>query len=281
MINKPLKSLYDDVFKKISSHIEENENKGVLHKIIHIILENEKDQAKLICDYCDINPYNSLKDDQNVVDGLIFNSKTWEKYNPLTLVDNLVNYETHNSGKKEKEMDLFWITVIACTLVGAYSCKKYVDNIKEQKTKQVRGDKTRVTQTATNPQYLATSPSLPIPADLCLVVPASVASNFINSQYLTADNLIYLIDSASYFLCTTVKAAEFNEQQLSFITNEAISSDSRREVYIRINIGNGRNMINQKMPYYLKLNFPENVQGVVKKFACLSDLSGLEVFNCV
>ena len=177
-------------------------------------------------------------------------------------------------------MDLFWITVIACTLVGAYSCKKYVDNnIKEQKTKQVRGGKTRGTQTITKAKYLETPPSPPIPTDLCLIIPASIASKFVNSQYLTADDITYLIDSASYFLCTRVQDAELNEQNLILMRNEAILADSKREVYIRINIPNGRNMIGQKMPYYLKTNFPENVQGIVKELSCIRDLSGLEKFN--
>jgi hypothetical protein len=281
VINKPLKSLYNDVFQKISSHIE-NENEGVLHKIIHIILENERGKAKFICDYCDISPYNSLKDDQNVIDGLIFfNHKILEQFDPIKFVGNLVNSETHYSEKKEKEMDLFWITVIACTLVGAYSCKKYVDNIKEEKTKQVRGGKARGIQTATKAEYLVTQtpPSSPISTDLCLIVPASIASKFINSHYLTADDITYLIDSASYFLCTRVEDAESNEQNLILMRNEAILSDSKREVYIRINIPNGGNMLGQKMPYYLKTNFPENVQCTVKELSCIRDLSGLEKFN--
>jgi hypothetical protein len=38
-------------------------------------------------------------------------------------------------------------------------------------------------------------------------------------------------------------------------------------------------MIGQKLPYSLKTNLPENVQGTVEKKACLRDFSGLENFN--
>jgi hypothetical protein len=38
-------------------------------------------------------------------------------------------------------------------------------------------------------------------------------------------------------------------------------------------------MIGQKLPYSLKTNLPENVQGTVEKKACLRDFSGLEKFN--
>ncbi|MFO0051678.1 MAG: hypothetical protein ACK53Q_01900, partial [Dolichospermum sp.] len=117
-----------------------------------------------------------------------------------------------------------------------------------------------------------------IPADLCLVVPASIASNFINRSNLKVDELIYLIDNASYFLCTIVKVADSNEQNLE-ITDDNISSDSIREVYIRININDGRNMINQDVRFSLKNNLPIQANCTVKKLACLGNLSGLEKFN--
>ena len=51
------------------------------------------------------------------------------------------------------------------------------------------------------------------------------------------------------------------------------------DLYIRININDGRNMIDQNMRYYLKDNLPIQAYCTVKKLACLENLSGLEKFN--
>ncbi|MEH2299555.1 MAG: hypothetical protein V7K88_11100 [Nostoc sp.] len=53
----------------------------------------------------------------------------------------------------------------------------------------------------------------------------------------------------------------------------------RREVYVRIYIDNGQEMLEKTVPYILKRNLPSHRQGIVKKLACLGDLSGLEAFN--
>jgi hypothetical protein len=161
-----------------------------------------------------------------------------------------------------------WIFVAAAfTFVGLFFYKQTLDKKEQGKIKPA-------VQEIKNQ---ATSQPL-IPADLCLVVPASIASNFINCSNLKVDELRNLIDNASYFLCTSVKVADSNEQNLE-ITDDNISSDSIREVYIRININDGRNMINQDVRYSLRNNLPIQADCTVKKLACLGNLSGLEKFN--
>ncbi|MEH1987188.1 hypothetical protein [Nostoc sp.] len=53
----------------------------------------------------------------------------------------------------------------------------------------------------------------------------------------------------------------------------------RREVYVRIHIADGKEMLDKTVPYILKTNLPSHRQGVVEKLACLGDLSDLEAFN--
>jgi hypothetical protein len=161
-----------------------------------------------------------------------------------------------------------WIFVAAAfTFVGLFYYKQIRDKKEQEKIKP--------TITATQEQPIH---QRPIPADLCLIVPASIVSNFINSSNLKVEDVKHLIDNASYFLCTTVKTADSNEEYLK-ITDEIIPPDSKRDVYIRININDGRNMIDQTMRYYLKDNLPIQGYCTVKKIACLKNPSGLEKFN--
>ncbi|MDB9481654.1 hypothetical protein PN476_03380 [Dolichospermum circinale CS-537/05] len=78
-----------------------------------------------------------------------------------------------------------------------------------------------------------------------------------------------------YFLCTT----DANSTVKLNTTDDAPLSDSKREVYIKININDGQNVINKKTRYSLKENLSENVQGYIEELKCLMDLSGLEKFN--
>ena len=114
--------------------------------------------------------------------------------------------------------------------------------------------------------------------DLCLVVSAYTVSNLKKGDSVDASNVEKLIDNASYFLCTTIQDANSKERFIE-TTDEVISSDSNREVYIRIHIPDGQEMIDKKATYFLKKNLPSHGQGVVKQLAYLKNLSGLEKFN--
>ena len=161
-----------------------------------------------------------------------------------------------------------WIFVAASfTFVGLFYYKQTRDKKEQEKIKPT------IAPTQEQPIY-----QRPIPAGLCLIVPASIVSNFLNSSNLKVEDVKYLIDNASYFICTTVKVAESNDEYLK-TTDETIPPDSRRDVYIRITINDGHNMIAQTMRYYLKNNLPIQAYCKVEKIACLKNPSGLEKFN--
>jgi hypothetical protein len=256
--NENPKDLYDQVYNNIYPQIT---GRGRLYKTIQIIVGEEKsdeqEETKKICDYFGIKPYANKDEDKKIIndllDGILKN----------TPINNVIAKAINQGGNME------WIFVAAAfTFVGLFYYKQTLDKKEQEKIKPT---------IAPGTQEKPTFPLL-IPADLCLVVPASIASNFINRSNLKVDELIYLIDNASYFLCTSVKVADANEQNLE-ITDDNISSDSIREVYIRININDGRNMINQDVRYSLRNNLPIQADCTVKKLACLGNLSGLEKFN--
>ncbi len=251
------KNLYDQVCENISQIT----GRGLLYQTIGIIMGEEqllyREKTSKICDYFGIKPSANKDEDKkiinNLLDGILKN----------TPINNVIAKAINQGGNME------WIFVAAAfTFVGLFFYKQTLDKKEQEKIKPT---------IAPGTQEKPTFQPL-IPADLCLVVPASIASNFINRSNLKVDELIYLIDNASYFLCTSVKVADANEQNLE-ITDDNISSDSIREVYIRININDGRNMINQDVRFSLKNNLPIQADCTVKKLACLGNLSGLEKFN--
>ncbi|OBQ35604.1 MAG: hypothetical protein AN487_15215 [Anabaena sp. CRKS33] len=250
------KNLYDQVCENISQIT----GRGLLYQTIGIIMGEEqllyREKTSKICDYFGIKPSANKDEDKkiinNLLDGILKN----------TPINNVIAKAINQGGNME------WIFVAAAfTFVGLFFYKQTLDKKEQGKIKPA------VQEIKNQP----TSQPL-IPADICLVVPASIASNFINCLNLKVDDLRNLIDNASYFLCTSVKVADSNEQNLE-ITDENISPDSIREVYIRININDGRNMINQDVRYSLRNNLPIQANCTVKKLACLGNLSGLEKFN--
>ncbi|MEH2263004.1 hypothetical protein [Nostoc sp.] len=274
MVNENLKSLYDEVFIKIRPQIKEM-NRGILYKSIQIILEEEQSETQEktleICNHLAIRP-NAYRDEdeeilKDLVDAVFINRQVIIRNMPgqdlIKHISKTVNQTLSNS-----EENMKWIVVAACTLVGVLYCRQYLGKNKQQKAKfQQKIEKAK--------QQVV--PLEPIPADLCLIVPASIASNLKNGSNLTIDELTNLIDNASYFLCTNVKTAESNEEKLE-TTEDYISSDSRREVYIKISIYDGQNLIGQKIPYYLKANLPKHTLYMIKQLAYLKNLSGLEKF---
>jgi len=262
--NENPKNLYEQVANNVHDQIKGTE-RGILYKTIQIIVcekqSPSQEQTRKICDYFGIK-YNSDKDeDKKIIDNLL----------DAMIIDNRIFKESAKIFVNKLGGVMEWIFIAAAfTFVGLFYYKQNLDkNPPEKRTpnKAVEGTKEQ-----------PNSP-LPIPADLCLVVPASIASNFRNSSNLAVNELIHLIDNASYFLCTTVKVADSNEQNLEMTTNEDIPPDSTREVYIRININDGRNLIDKNIPRYLKKDLPTQAQCKLKKLACLKNLSGLENFN--
>jgi hypothetical protein len=275
--NTQLIKLYNEVTRKIRPQIQ-GLKRGILYKTIQILLDEEtsetQEKTQSICEYLGIKPNDSQVADEkivrNLVDAVFINRQTLIKNTPgKELIGNLSKVVNNFSNDNEENMN--WIIVTACTLVGAIYCKQYLSKNQHQKVKHKQNIE-KVKQ-----QVVIIDP---IPADLCLVVPAFIASNFKNGSKLTVDELIDLIDNASYFLCTTLKNTELHEKNLE-ITEDFILHNSKREVYIKINIYDGNNLIDQKITYYLKSNLPRHTLYTIKQLVCLKSLSGLEKFNRV
>ena len=257
--------MYNQIFEQVYPEIR-NRGRGVLYDVMHIILYAEQSRSTSICKYLDIKRSATLDDDRKIVEGLISNP-----YDSL-------NINKFNPFKNEKNMELYWIVILACTLTGVYSCYKYLEYTNEQKATQKNAGSTKNSPTKVPPQQSVTLPRQSLTAALCLVVPANAIGNLRKNDLINISDIEKLIDAASYFLCT-----EANNSTPSYpeTTEEDIPIDSNLEVYIRIHIAEGKEIIGKKVPYILKRNLPFHEQGVVKQLACLKNLSGLEKFNRV
>ena len=275
-----LKDLYDKVFEKIKPEIR-HLREGILYQSIQIILlDTEQIETSTICKKLDIKP-SAYKDEDisfanDLRDIFAYTISETDLERGVVKLFKTTKDKLFNDKSEDKKMEeLKWIVIAACTVVGGYFCIQY---LKDQENKK---NKKQPVKNYTR-EELEPSPRQrpPIPAALCLVIPAKIVSDLKNGSIMNIDRLSYLIDSASYFLCTTKSVADLIEQGL-VITDENISSDSIWEVYIRVKITDGRNLIDKKFTYILKTNLPINTNFVVDKIACLRTLDGLESFNHV
>ena len=166
-----------------------------------------------------------------------------------------------------------WLVVAACMLVGVYACLQYLRRTEQEQSKR--------SSASAPPQPPYNTPEVktpPIPAELCLVVPASEVSDLIHSPDLKGDRLKELVNSASYFLCSSSKEKIENIEKNLDSTNEIIPVDSLKDVYIRISIEDGREMIDKTIRYEIKTNLKDSQTYQIKKLNCLRTLSGLESF---
>jgi hypothetical protein len=282
-----LNDLYTSLFEKLKNdpNVQKVEN-GILYHAIQMVLGEKQPQEKIqeIFNNYGIKPDNLRNDDLNISLEIILDSNLilWqliipfyenfkEKINSLQswmiplLTQTAKQIPIPNINIKEKEMELiFAAAIILAALLVVW--KVYLDPKAKRNTLVEEP-----IQKPTLPSSISSS------AELCLIIPASIANGVKN--VLSKDDLITLIYNASYFLCTDFDTADRNQEKLNMAETEDILPNSNREVYIRIKIDNGGYMIGQKMPYSLKTNLPENVRGNVEKKACLRDFSGLEKFN--
>lgn len=270
-----LEKLYKDVFHKIYSHIK-NQKKGVLSSVIYIILEQDKSQAESLCKYFKINSKSPLNNDLSIssdIIGLFISSPNDKKQWIMNFVKDGVNKLRKSIGNnlEDDEMKLYQIVVIGCLIVGVFACIKYLES------KQIKPQE--------EDDYGISSPKQKIykPAALCLVVPASVVGSLKNNNLINVSEIEEIIDKALYFLCTNYQDADANQQRLELVNKDISNASENTEVYVRINISDGEEMIGQTIPYILKKKLPPNGQYVVTELACLKYLSnsGLEKFNRV
>ena len=272
MANNNFKVLYKQFVKKVRVlNQSRNSETGRLYKTIQIIVGEEKSQSSVrtreICDHFGIESDSSIEEDKRIIDNLL----------DVIFADNTFFRESAKAVNKGETFlsncmggNMEWIFIVTgLTLVGGMGI---IYNQLSSKQKDEESQKSELKEEKQEPSYQS-----PLPVDLCLVIPASIASNLKTGSTLNFDQLIKIIDSASYFLCTT----DANSTVKLNTTDEVPLSDSMREFYIKIRINDGQNLIDKKRRYYLKENLREDAQGIIKELMCLRDLSGLEKFNRV
>ncbi|MBD2665354.1 hypothetical protein B6N60_02831 [Richelia sinica FACHB-800] len=277
-----IEKLYEKVFEEIYPHIK-HQKKGILSTVINLIVSQD---AKEICSLLNIDNKASLEDDlsisSDIVGLFIINPNDKKglfeklKEDVKETGKNLRKYFGHKL--EDHDMKLFQIVVIGCLIVGVPACIIFII-FRRRSNEQQQGQQERP------PIKSVVSPppvSNPQPVSLCLVVPASVLSENVNENSpINLSEIETLIDNSSYFLCKKPEEADKIQNILQLTAENINSVSEQREVFIRINIADGEQMLDKKIPYSLKRNLPTHGQGVVKKIACIEYLSvvGLENFN--
>jgi hypothetical protein len=280
-VGQNIEKLYQAICEEIYPKIK-NQNKGVLSTVIYIILGSDNSQAQEVCQYLKIKDYASLEDDLSIsvdIIGLFIsnpNNKTqWINDNIIKPGKEMFkNARKFGSNLEGNDMKLFQIVVIGCLIVGAVVCIKYLE--KAKKEREV-GKSRQIPPSDISPPR----PKVSVPVALCLIVPASVVGNLSNNNPINVSDIEKLIDSSLYFLCTTPEDAKATWELLDRTDEDITTVSEQREIYVRINIDDGEEMIGKKVPYILKRNLPSNGQGMVTQLASLKYLSvsGLEKFN--
>ncbi|MEG4351148.1 hypothetical protein QUA74_15530 [Microcoleus sp. LAD1_D3] len=283
-VDQNIEKLYQAICEEIYPNIK-NQKKGVLSTVIYIILGADNSQAQEVCQYLKIKDYALLEDDLSISDDIIGVFISNPNSQIQWIYDNIIKREKEflkNTRKLKSnlggnDMKLFQIVVIGCLIVGTFVCIKYLEKVKKER--QLREDrKIQPSQPSdSSPPHL----KVPVPVALCLVVPASVVGNLTNNSPINVSDIEKLIDNSLYFLCTSPEDADTIQPRLELTGENITTVSEQREIYVRINITDGEDMIGKKVPYILKRNLPPNGQGMVTQLACLKYLSvfGLENFN--
>lgn len=273
-----LNTIYDQVYEKLKVRYNNlfKDERGKFYNIIREILgESDPKVTQIICDAVNIKSKSYPRDDFKIVEELLSEVFTERQVtsNIVPQLKKLTNQVIVGLNNSNAEDSMKWLVVAACMLVGVYACLQYLEGRKKQDQRRRSQP-----QPSTPPETKPTS--MPIPAGLCLVVPASSISSFQTGECLDGQSLTRLINSASYFLCKRLTEAKNLERSLE-VTTEAIKDipvDSPREVYVRVKIDNGKEMIDKTTRYEIKENIQDSEQYEIETIECLRTLSGLESF---
>ena len=219
-----LKDIYDEVADDIYPKIKVSQG-GILYQTIQIIFEEEDislgGKTSKICEYLNIKKNSNLKDDDEIISKLVDNIFD-RQFRHLPLKEQARSYSRildQNSNSKRKNMEeLKWIILVGCTLVGAYFCIQYIEKAKQKRSTKTAGQN-RGTRVRDESEYVTRRS---ISADLCLIVPAKVVGNLSTKSVVNNEDLSYLIDNTSYFLCVSEENADINEKNLIMSEDEDI-----------------------------------------------------------
>ena len=117
---------------------------------------------------------------------------------------------------------------------------------------------------------------------ICLVIPASAVADLPKKEEtetidkeVDKDGIVQLIDAASYFLCTKQEDAS----DIGIDKSQEALPDSQLKFYIRIDIPDGREIIDEKTKYAIKRDLPPDVQGKIKELGRLTSIDSISSFN--
>lgn len=269
-----LAKIYEQVYEKICNERENaifTQEKGALYTIILELVDEynpqqQRPRSKMIFDrIAEIKSSNTINDDYKVIESLI-NAILIDRKIGVKSLENAVVEKVFDGSNRENQMK--WLIIAGCMIVGACICIEYIRRRKNAAVYSLQNNEGEVENIP--------PPSPPIPAALCLVVPASIASNF--SGKINASQVRQLIDNASYFSCKRSSEADVREQNKLKITNEILPADSQREVYMRMEIKDGKSMIDRTTRFELKENLKDSIEYEIAQKACLASLSGLDSF---
>lgn len=267
-------SYADTIYEEIIDEIEFLEE-GLLYSTIRKILFEDEQITSEISHECGIKPDARIAEDYKIAYDVMVKFSDIE-FEDAPLKDRVRSrskmYPSNIDKRNDNHMEeIKLIVLVGCTLVGGYFCIQYLKE-RQNKKKRNRSPQNYTTENFRRPLPL-------IPAALCLIIPANIVGELTNGSSINIDNLSYLIDNASDFICAAKSEVESIEQQMTM--TEKIPLDSIREVYIRINLADGRNLIGKKILYMIKTNLPIDTNFFVEKVACLQNLNGLKFFNHV
>jgi hypothetical protein len=253
-------SKFEDLPPEIRS-----QRQGFLYRIIEDIYQDQQRVIQIFADL-EIRKDNDLSQDKKIIDDIIDKvlnaKKTQYKFWPIFPKD-----------EEKERQDMEWIAIGSFIIVGLYFWSQYSSKDKSENKEgesQIRKNTLPRQSTSSSP------PRRQIPAVLSLVVPASEVSNLRENTEIKTEQIKEIIDKASYFLCSS----QTNAKSLQLKTiDEAILSQSQREVYIEIELPNGREIIDKTNLYLLTRDLAPNQPGTIKQLKCLKDLSGLEKFH--
>jgi hypothetical protein len=265
--NKLFKESYAYILEEIKP--DENHERGILCTVIYSILDQL--EAEELCQAYGINKKSNLDEDwlfTNDIINTVFIDKL-AGVNSLETIPQIAGpikdilRDQFNKIVSMEEEKMEWIVIAGIMLIGVYFSRKNLS--KKEKPLQFKPPE---------------SPPLPPKtAALCLVVSASEVSNIKTNSVIIRNDIERLIDAASYFLCVETEELNLKENHLELLTDKPIPLDGEQEVYMRIDIDNGQEIISKKNPYFLKRDLPPEAKGIIQELAVLGSLKGLETFN--